>query len=323
MSLRGCTTRWRPTSESRDDHHRRRGQAAELRDRGPEPGGRGIGQQRHGGPERGRRYRLRQRDQNSGPLHGGWDPAVLVRVRDLQPGGPGRERPGRHGHADRLRLHQLVEQRRQLDHQRGVCGGPHGRAPTRFRAAVYREGVQVTWRTGHEAANLGFHLYREEAGRRFDLRRSWWGTALFAGTTLNAGRSYSWWDDAKRLLPHAERRTPNAERTYWLEDIDLNGKLTRHGPITAAIAEGPLPGKAHSALLSRLGLMKTQSPPGNHRSTGNNSQATVRQGKPVAFPSNLDLQRSKRFWPVPRPSRSRSGRKAGSGSAGRSCWRPV
>ena len=163
----------------------------------------------------------------------------------------------------------------------GCVGAPTAVRLRDFRAAVYREGVQVTWRTGYEAENLGFHLYREEDGKLIRLTPELIaGSALFAGTTLNAGRSYSWWDDA-------ERRTPNAERTYWLEDLDLNGKRTRHGPITATVAEGSLSGKAHSAFISRLGLMKQQSQPGDQRSTGDKSRTASRPGKPVDVPSNL------------------------------------
>ena len=228
-------------------------------------------------------------------FHGQRDPAFLDRVRVLQPGGPERQGPGRHGHAHRLRLHQLGEQRGQLDHQWRLRGGPHGRAPADFRAAVYREGVQVTWRTGYEADNLGFHLYREEGGRLIRLTPELVaGSALFAGTNLSAGRSYTWWDDAERrtpnaqrLLPHAQRRTPNAELKYWLEDVDLNGKRTRHGPITAAVAEGPLPGKAHSAFISRLGLMKQQSQAGDQRSTVDKTRAALRLGKSVVVTNGL------------------------------------
>lgn len=89
----------------------------------------------------------------------------------------------------------------------------------------------LRWQTGYEAANLGFNVYRDENGSRVrvtpDLVA---GSALFVGsrTVLGAGRSYTWRDTQGQAGPDAQ---------YWLEDININGTSTWHGPIRA-IATG-------------------------------------------------------------------------------------
>jgi Peptidase family C25 len=86
-------------------------------------------------------------------------------------------------------------------------------------------GVLLRWQTGLEVANLGFNLYRDEAGRRARLTPNLIaGSALFVGasTTLGAGRSYLWRDT----------EAASAGAQYWLEEIDLNGNSHWHGPVS-------------------------------------------------------------------------------------------
>ena len=85
--------------------------------------------------------------------------------------------------------------------------------------------VRLVWRTLEESRNLGFHVYREDAsGRhRVDL-------ALIAGSALilrgsrpqHAAKTYAAIDS--QLVPNA---------SYWLEDVDINGTRTVHGPVYA------------------------------------------------------------------------------------------
>lgn len=100
---------------------------------------------------------------------------------------------------------------------------------TSFDAASYDRSVLVQWKTGYEVDNLGFNLYREVAGVRTKVN-----TALVAGSGLQAGRgtavtavqNYARWD---RDVPAGE------PVTYWLEDVDFNGKVTTHGPVTPSV----------------------------------------------------------------------------------------
>jgi len=128
--------------------------------------------------------------------------------------------------------------------------GAHGSTAVElvsFAASQYGNAVLLEWRTGYEVNNLGFHVYREAGGRRTQLTEQLVaGSAFLAGggTALTAGRSYSWWD----LVPGA--RGPVQ---YWLEDVDLNGQRTRHGPVTPILSDQPLPKKSQAALLAQLG----------------------------------------------------------------------
>ena len=117
-----------------------------------------------------------------------------------------------------------------------------------FDATDYNGKVLIQWRTGHEINNIGFNLYREEGGKLYPLTPELVaGSALLAGPgiALTAGRPYTWWDDS---LTSGQSQTVK----YWLEDADLNGKRTMYGPVTPVIAQGAIPIKEQSALLSRL-----------------------------------------------------------------------
>jgi len=105
-------------------------------------------------------------------------------------------------------------------------------APTRIHlqsltAESGSQGVVLRWKTAGEWNNLGFNVYRDQNGERVRLNPT-----LVAGSALmmrgylekHAGRSYTWIDSAA---------TPAS--TYWLEDLDLNGQRTLHGPISASV----------------------------------------------------------------------------------------
>ncbi|HKP86533.1 MAG TPA: signal peptidase I [Blastocatellia bacterium] len=103
--------------------------------------------------------------------------------------------------------------------------------------------VLLQWKTGYEADNLGFNIYREVAGRRVRVNSSpIAGSALLVGqkTALTAGLSYAWVDS------HAGKEFAQ----YWLEDVDLDGKRTLHGPVSPAPG-GKLPPQANALLLGK------------------------------------------------------------------------
>ncbi len=126
-------------------------------------------------------------------------------------------------------------------------------------------GVLVSWRTGFEVDNLGFHVYREVDGQRIRVTPSLVaGSALFAGagTALTAGRSYAWWDSS-----------PVAGASYWLEEWELSGARRWHGPVSVqpgavgvqaqglAVPPSGGPVQASSALLAGFGQAVSPSPP--------------------------------------------------------------
>lgn len=117
------------------------------------------------------------------------------------------------------------------------------------KATRYDDGVSLQWRTGYEVENLGFNIYREEgnSGKRVRVNSQMIaGSALMVGssTVLGAGKSYTWFDS----LP------ANKNAQYWIEDIDLDGQSSWHGPIGIGLPTGRAgSGQAQSPTLGQLG----------------------------------------------------------------------
>jgi len=88
--------------------------------------------------------------------------------------------------------------------------------------------VVLMWKTGGEAHNLGFNVYREQNGNRVRMNPSVIaGSALLMSGALpqHAGRSYAWIDPSAGVTGSS----------YWLEDIDVNGTRTMHGPVSVSV----------------------------------------------------------------------------------------
>ena len=84
--------------------------------------------------------------------------------------------------------------------------------------------VVLIWKTGGESHNLGFNVYREQNGNRVRMNLS-----LIAGSALqmtgalpkHSGKNYAWIDSSA-----------GTSGSYWLEDIDISGVRTMHGPVS-------------------------------------------------------------------------------------------
>ncbi|HEY6337463.1 MAG TPA: C25 family cysteine peptidase [Candidatus Sulfotelmatobacter sp.] len=103
--------------------------------------------------------------------------------------------------------------------------------------------VLLMWKTGGEANNLGFNVYREVDGNRVRLNPSLIaGSALWMSGALpkHAGKTYNWID------PSSQADANGAGAAYWLEDVDVNGTRTMHGPVLAEDAAYTSSG-AHAA----------------------------------------------------------------------------
>jgi hypothetical protein len=116
-------------------------------------------------------------------------------------------------------------------------------------ASASGRGALVRWTTGYEVDNLGFRVYREQAGRRIPLGDGLVaGSALFTGTAaaLSGGRTYTAVDSGGGL----------AGTRYWIEELDLHGQRIWHGPIVAAAGDPPLEPSSAPRSLS-LGAVAT------------------------------------------------------------------
>jgi hypothetical protein len=105
-------------------------------------------------------------------------------------------------------------------------------------------GVALEWQTREETRNLGFHIYREDAQGRHRLDPSLIaGSALFlrGGQPQHRAKTYQWIDS---------QGGPQA--SYWLEDVDLNGTHTLHGPVSLdSTFQGSAPA-SQARLLSQM-----------------------------------------------------------------------
>lgn len=97
-----------------------------------------------------------------------------------------------------------------------------------FTAAAGAAGAVVSWNSGGELHNLGYNVYRDVNGEKARLNSSLIaGAALLMRDTVeqHAAKTYRWID-----------HSPVSGGLYWLEDVDLNGTRTMHGPISPASA---------------------------------------------------------------------------------------
>jgi hypothetical protein len=110
------------------------------------------------------------------------------------------------------------------------CSGPTAIQLVDCTATAYDDGTLLEWQTTYEVDNLGFNIFREENGNRVRVNHQLIaGSALLMGpsTRLGAGYSYTWKDSAA-----------NRNAVYWLEDVDLKGGSTWHGPVMSQKAVG-------------------------------------------------------------------------------------
>lgn len=96
-----------------------------------------------------------------------------------------------------------------------------------FSAEAQADRVWVHWETVSELGNLGFNLWRGVApdGPATQLNASLIPSPAPGSTQ---GFSYEWIDRADLV--------PGATYYYWLEDVDVHGMTTRHGPVSVTLA---------------------------------------------------------------------------------------
>jgi uncharacterized repeat protein (TIGR01451 family) len=139
--------------------------------------------------------------------------------------------------------------------------------------------VVVNWKTGGEAHNLGFNVYREQNGNRTRMNPS-----IIAGSALmmrgalakHAARTYAWIDPSAAM----------SGATYWLEDIDVNGTRTMHGPV--AVSAGPRTASdAAPSEMRMLSQMNQAVPP----TPGSQESHIVETFPPATAPTPSQIQK--------------------------------
>jgi uncharacterized repeat protein (TIGR01451 family) len=138
----------------------------------------------------------------------------------------------------------------------------------------------LTWKTSGEAHNLGFNIYREQSGNRVRMNPSIIaGSALLMAGALpkHSGRSYAWIDPSATA----------AGASYWLEDIDVNGTRTLHGPVSAL--SGGAPGIESVAAETRMFSQLNQALP----AAAGSQESHLDEAAPTEFtptPSQIQKQ---------------------------------
>ena len=156
-----------------------------------------------------------------------------------------------------------------------------------FHAARFKDSsgawrAALTWRTSEESQNLGFNIYREQAGQPIKLNPSLIaGSALMMSGVLpkHGARSYTWVD-----------RSPSESPNYWLEDLDVSGARTMHGPVSADTSAGTTDAVS-SPMLSHLNVSQPSAASGQSR---NNSESALHEFTPTAaqIQKQFDLARN-------------------------------
>ena len=102
------------------------------------------------------------------------------------------------------------------------------------------KGVTVLWQTSFETDNIGFNVYRSVAGGAPNSGMEPVNEHLIHGSSLVKGRG----NDAGRNYRFKDNNAPAGFVQYYVEDIDIHGVRTMHGPVTPRIGEDDEPAGA-------------------------------------------------------------------------------
>jgi hypothetical protein len=103
------------------------------------------------------------------------------------------------------------------------------------------DALVACWETVSEVDTLGFHLYRSDTGNPGSFARLNEGLIPTQLPDGPMGASYEWVDAGVE-----------AGQTYFylLEDVDIRGQATRHGPVSATLSP-PAPYRIYLPLVNR------------------------------------------------------------------------
>ncbi len=110
-----------------------------------------------------------------------------------------------------------------------------------FTADVTKRGVLLRWTTATEIDNVGFRVLRGVEGREKSLELLTPELIPARGNDL-VGADYEFLDDTQRLSGTVQ---------YYLEDVDVFGRTTRHGPVEVELGETQRKPRAWKPLAQR------------------------------------------------------------------------
>ena len=92
-----------------------------------------------------------------------------------------------------------------------------------FSAVQQGDAVLLTWETNSELNNRGFNLYRGTSDAGWDRQLN--STLIPSQSQGNPGGFIYTWEDRTDLVP-------GTTYFYWVEDVDIYGVATMHGPVS-------------------------------------------------------------------------------------------
>ena len=115
----------------------------------------------------------------------------------------------------------------------GVGSQPTAVTLASFWVEARDNALVICWETATEMDLLGFHLYRSDTGAPVSFVRLNEGLIPSQSPGSSAGATYEWVDAGV---------SAGQTHFYLLEDVDVYGKATRHGPVVGSL---PTPGRYH------------------------------------------------------------------------------
>lgn len=101
-------------------------------------------------------------------------------------------------------------------------------------ATQSKSNVTINWKTSFEQDNLGFYIWRQGAtGPQEKISKN-----IITGSAFLNGRKLA---ATNRSYKFVDNKPPSGFVQYWVEDVDLKGAHTMHGPITPAIVNTTTP----------------------------------------------------------------------------------
>ncbi len=99
-----------------------------------------------------------------------------------------------------------------------------------FSASASEKGVIVEWQSSYEIDNLGYRVWREQGGERTAVNKELIAGSVLqvgSGIALPAGKGY-------RITDQQASKESLTTVSYWLEDVDVNGISSWHGPVAVS-----------------------------------------------------------------------------------------